>query len=428
MITREDLEHWNSIIEPRGMSQAVINAAEKIRDGGFKIDPKVPYRDLAQSAFGLADRMRSSTILRGESELRTSLYTATLEVFDSSTMAKDLDCFEEMFAYSVDELRLQRDTNRCDTSALPRLTSTLARNAHLMRPDTYRKLLTDSISFTIQYRKNAPVQLGTSLFFGADNEMKGYTQLFNDMIISSLLKQEVGAESSTELLGSPGRLDHALRTASTIAAIDDAEIIMQAWQVDRLLIVQATERLVQAHKAASSIEDQEVLVRGITAITNVFTRPVGAPPLIGGNCFRPPLYPKDWKVWMDDKPMEMLTHHLTLALKSMGHSSCPDIEEAVGRHRLQLLIDATVCAKSLAPKGGKQSKSRQATANAIGNFVRDLIDSCQEPMSRKGALNGLTQELKAVLIGLLPMGEVRRGLLRANKNVKGQVLMDDLGM
>jgi len=131
---------------------------------------------------------------------------------------------------------------------------------------------------------------------------------------------------------------------------------------------------------------------------------------------------------MDARPMEILTRHLDLALKGLGHNECPVIEDSIGRIRLQLLIDATICAKSLAPKAGKQTKDRQESAAAIGDFVRELIHDCEEPMSRDRALNGLNHELKVVLVGLLPAGDVRKDLLRANKRVKGQVLMDDLGL
>lgn len=428
MITREDLHRWNSTVEPRLMNQAVIDASEKIRDVGFKMDSGISYRELIHAVRGLAERMPSSIMMGRTDGFRSLLFTASLEIFDYSTMAEHIEDFEDMFTQSVGDLRQQRDTRRCDASALPRLCSALARNIHVMNPQSYKRFLEESVSYTIQHRQHAAEKVGTNLFFGAGSVLSDYATEFNDMVLFSLLKHGVGKNISSDMSGVPGDLELALETAKVFSKIDHAGIKMQAWQLDRLLMVQVCERLVLAHGASSDPTDLDDLAEGVRAINNVFSREVGAQPLMSGNCFRPCLHPKDWKVWMEAVPMEVLTRHLILSLRSMGHSECPVMKESIGRLRLQLLIDGTLCAKSMAPKGGKQSKDRREATNAIGNFVRELITDCEEPLSRNGALNGLNHEIKAVLVGLLPIGPVRKDLMRADRRVKSQVLMDDLGM
>lgn len=429
MITRQDLRRWEAISDCREVNQGVIHAYELIRDSGYRLDPSIPFREFKAAVIDLAAKMASVISFGRDVEIRSQLFAQAIQVFDHSSMGADLEDFEDLFQLVVEDLRAQRDTRRWDVIALPKICEAFTRNLEFMSASTFARLLDLSSSFTVKQRECGPEHLEKKLFFGVASEIQDYTQVFNNLGLIALVNQGVGEGIETDTLGSSGSLDAALRTARTLEKINDAGISIRAWQLDALLAFQVLERLTQAHKACTAPDARLAIERGVRAMAGVFAISDGQKPSMRSNSFRPYLDPTNWKIWMDVEPMAFLTSKLSETVKSIDGSCGHELHEAVGRLKMRLLIDATMCAQSLAPpKTGKQTKSRIECAVSMANLIRDLVPSCEIPMGRPGALYGLNFQAKTVLVGLLPMGEVRKELLRANKRVKSQVLMDDLGM
>lgn len=428
MITIEDLERWDSVSDLSQVNQQVINAAELIVEKKSKLHRSVKFDRFARSVRQLADKMPSTIAIGWKEEIRSMLYTASLGVFKPETMSGYVSDFERLFELSVDDLQEQRDTGRWNVYALPKICAALTKNIDLMSVETYRKFLECSISFTLKQREAGPEKAERHVFFFADAGLENHSHIFSNHGIVSLLKQGVGKGIYSDVLGSPGRIDSALNTAKAFTALDDVGVRMKAWQLDMLLVTQVVERLTQAHGSTDDKALRDQLSRGVLAIAGVFCRPISEKPTMRGNCFRSYLFPTDWSVWMDPEPMAVITKQMSIAIGSTKSNGCAVIEEAVKRLKMQLLIDATLCAQSLAPKNGKQTKFRDQSAISVAKFIRFLVPACEEPMSRPGALKGLNIQAKAVLIGLLPHGDSRKTLLKSNKRAKGQVLMDDLGM
>ena len=429
MITRQDLERWDAIFDCREVNQAVIYAYELIRDSAYKLDPSISFGEFKAAVDDLVAKMASVITFGHEAEIRSQLYAHSLQVFDHASMGEQIEDFEDLFRCAVEDLRKQSETRRWDVLALAKFCAALTRNIEFMSASSFKGFLDHGVSFTIRQRECGSEYLEKKLFFGAAEAIKDHSQVFNNLGLVAVLNQGVGAGFSGDVLGIAGCSDAAIRTAKTFIKMNDAGISLKAWQLDSLLVFQVAERLAQAHKVNTDPDERIILQRGLSAIAGVFCISPKEKPSIRGNTFRPYLYPTNWKIWMDTEPMVFLTGKLSETLKSIDQCSSPEIEGSVGKLKMRLLIDATLCAQSLAPpKTGKQTKSRHACAVSVANLMRDLAPSCEQPMSRPGALFGLNLQAKRVLVGLLPMGDARKELLRSNNRLKGQVFMDDLGM
>jgi hypothetical protein len=428
MITAEDLARWAGIEDLNKITQEAINASELMRDQGWRLDPDVSFKALVKTVLGLAQKMPSSLRRGFEVEVSCALYTSALMTYDRETMASQIEDFERLFEISVKALREQHSFRRWNETSSKRLAESLSKNIDLMQVDSFTEFLKHSTRLSVDLQDHRVCDGEKVLLFGAAESFKNHRQLFTCSGISCLANQLIKEDSSKSTLGMGGDVCGALGTAKLLIAVHEAGIFMTAWQLDRLLITQVLERLTQAHKALSDQAEREILANGVKAIAGIFSRPIGVKPTMRDNCFRPYLYPTDWKSWMDPEPMKALTEHLATTLSYIDSDGSSIITEAVAQMKMQILVDGTLCAQSLAPKNGAQTNSRHACAVAMANMIRALTPDCEEPLGRPGAMKGLDHKARAVLISLLPKGSVRLDLLRANKRSRGRVLEDDLGM
>lgn len=427
MITRETLAKWRTDFLPRHVNQEVIYAYEHIRDSNYQLDPSISFREFSSTVTDLADKMQSSISLGRNDDLKSKLYSHATQVYDHRTMADCLDDFEALFQKGVSQLREQRDTRRWDEIALSSLCSALERNVEVMSAASLTRFFEHSVSFSVKQTEYE--NLPKTLFFGVDKDFEGIRDIFTTPGLFSLIKHGVADSLSSDVLGSPGRVESALQTAKIFTKLKDAGIRLQAWQLDMLLVLQVTERLVLAHSASESEVDRHSLALGVGAMADVFCRRDGDAPTVRSNCFRPYLRPTDWKWWADEGAMDALSRGFQGTIQSIDAHAAPEVVEAIDRLKMRLLVDATICAQSLAPpKNGKQSKIRHACAVSMANLIRDLVPRCEAPMSQPGAMTGLNARAKVVLVGLLPEGAVRKQLLSNNRRLRGEVLMDDLGI
>lgn len=429
MITRAHLLDWNNITFVRQTNQAVIDAFECIRDEGYALDPEISYSEFYAAVDHLQRSMPSSIATGWMIEMKSELLTHALQVFDRDSMANDIDAFADLFSKTNEDFRLQRDTQRWNVNGFERMMAIFAKNIDIMPARSYGKFLTNAMSYTLRQCDGGVQLIDREVFFDKSLGFKNYSKVFIDQGLKAVIGSAFKTGIGSKVFENNARIEECVLAAQRFKAIHEAQIKIPVFQMDVLLMTQLVERMINAYAHANRPEDKQALAEGVVAAVEVCFRPDEAVPKVGDNCFRPHHCPKNWQVWMDPVPLQVLTSNLVDTLDQFHVTDNDRIASAIKKLSLQLLIDGTVCAQSMGVKEGvERTEHHTKCANLIGNFVRALIPTCEPFLTEPGAMKGLSPKARITLIGLLPHGEAKRSLLMANKRDKAQVLMDNLGL
>lgn len=447
MITKHDLSRTQEMLVSKGPAATAHDMVSSWRFASTPMmDNSAPsaYTDRAPIAPDVTYEQMASVVIdvmRGLPDNPTG-YAASnkaeigliaLRVFDRGQpyTQQDLDKFSEIFARTTQTMVASNDQKLMwQPVCVPWMREILETNMDLMPVSDFKQFIHESSDFNRHYTGGNANYLDRRLF-NLQPDMTVYPSLTMNQGLRAVVSNCFGLKRSDSL-----SLNEAIqsafvpgiiRLAKVLNALKKTNVTFPAYQADLALTSELIVILGAGAKKCQYVSESLEIEEAIVSLVNMTMSPVKKVGAIRENRFRPGYTAKTIKFWMVSNAADALSTILGRMCSAMPTSFIDsDAHSAVERFKHQVAQNAFQALSNVIPYMDKADGIRGAATY----FKLGLEVSVEGvPADVENAyLSKLSKADLADLVGSLQSKETRDRLMRLNPEIKGKVLMNDLGL